>query len=722
MNDRSRIKLWSWSLGFASLYSQVFLLRESIALLRSNELVVALFFFFWLVLYAAGSGIFSRFRNLGLVQVALAFSLPFSFFWIKLLGSILQVHPGRLWDFWRIILLLLLALVPFGILAGTFFGQLCRKARSSGLKASTVYIFEALGAVLGGILSLIMVARIPPVHSFIMIGTFLGIIWIFTARTPVKITSVILTSLLMLLAMNAQSLSGVMDKLYWKGYESQSYESRYGKILVLSRQGEQYLFENGSLVAATADTVYLESLVNLCLLAHPGPERVLLVGGIYEGAVGVALQHHPRSITYLEVDPRILEVTRPFFPKVERAMNEPRVDVEYSDARFWIKKSNRNFEVIMLLLPNPQSGFMNRFYTLEFFQEIKGRLDYDGIFAFQLNVGVNYISSEEQVMVNSVREALQNVFIHVRLVQMDNGLLFFASPRSPLELDPDLLNARLEERGIRNRYLNREVLAYFLDPFRQNNLESMLIKDAREKLIVNRDFSPIAYYIGLQEWFKLTGGGVLLKKLKLLRLEHWLIFFLTVFLLVKLLNRYIFNKNLGTIVLIIVGGLGGILTELIVLYLFQALFGYLYWLVGVLTSVFMLGLVTGANLTRNKERFIFFRLWSLLWIIFVLIMLFLFKWTSLYQRLGYISGTLCFMALQLIAGTLTGMLFPLGVRWFESRFPSTVNAGGIVFGLDSLGAAMGAVLTGIIFIPLMGITGSLILWLIILILAMPIWI
>ena len=48
------------------------------------------------------------------------------------------------------------------------------------------------------------------------------------------------------------------------------------------------------------------------------------------------------------------------------------------------------YDVIIVNLPDPQTAQINRFYTLEFFQEVASKLAPQGIFSFRLSAAENY--------------------------------------------------------------------------------------------------------------------------------------------------------------------------------------------------------------------------------------------------------------------------------------------------------------------------------------------
>ncbi|MBN2543766.1 hypothetical protein JXI42_12965 [bacterium] len=601
------------------------------------------------------------------------------------------------------------------------FSNICKYAEKTGINLTPIYILDAFGAVAGGILSLFLIGSLSSSLVIVITASVVMLLLFFIIRRKSRFIVLVLAILLAGFAFRATESSRQLERLLWSGYQLESYNSKYGKIQLLQREGERYLYESGTLVASSTDTLSIEAFVHTSMLIHPDPENVLLVGGLLEGSINEVLKHNPASITYLELDPMILKIAKKHFPRAEEVLTESNVNFILADTRFWIKRTADHFDVIMLSLPNPNAGVMNRFYTREFFEEVRKKLDVDGVFTFRLSVGANYLSTQEQMMTASIMNSMKAVFVNTQIYYSESNLIIMGSDENNLDWTAEDFLDAVERRGVSTWYFRGNNLYYSLEPFRQVSAREM-IESRLPETSPNLDFSPIAYFFALQDWTKISGGGNFLQKLDDLKAFHWFLFVFMIFLLVNLLNVYIFGRKFGILVLVVVGGFGGIVTELIVLYLFQAVFGYLYWLVGFLTSVHMLGHVVGPMLYKVIKSRFSFRKWSLCWIGFVLLMLFIFNFTGLYQHLGYASGIAVFFGLQLFAGLLTGMLFPMGVRWMANNLPFTKNKGGLIYGLDCLGAGIGSFLAGLCFIPLFGVTGSIFAWLVLVVFAFPFFI
>ena len=87
------------------------------------------------------------------------------------------------------------------------------------------------------------------------------------------------------------------------------------------------------------------------------------------GTINEILKYRVKSLDYLELNPAMIEVGEMFTSNVIR---DSVVNIINRDARLYIKKQNeRKYDVVLINLPDPNSAQINRYFTLEFFEELK---------------------------------------------------------------------------------------------------------------------------------------------------------------------------------------------------------------------------------------------------------------------------------------------------------------------------------------------------------------
>jgi predicted membrane-bound spermidine synthase len=230
---------------------------------------------------------------------------------------------------------------------------------------------------------------------------------------------------------------------------------------------------------------------------------------------------------------------------------------------------------------------------------------------------------------------------------------------------------------------------------------------------LNKDFNPVLYFYHLRHWmsqFK-TGFGVLQV------------------LLLVLLCVYLVRLR-GTAFVLFASGFAGTALEIVLLLAFQVLCGSVYHQVGVIVTVFMIGLALGAVVANRmradleegragcpqpaaaarSERAPYQKQARCLRCLAVAIAgyaILLALLLPLLNRVGDASSSLVFVKaalalLTLILAVLVGMQFPLANRL---EFDGTATGASRLYTADFVGAFLGALLASTLLIPLVGVGG-----------------
>ena len=160
-------------------------------------------------------------------------------------------------------------------------------------------------------------------------------------------------------------------------------------------------------------------------------------------------------------------------------------------------------------------------------------------------------------------------------------------------------------------------------------------------------------------------------------------------------------------------GFTGMAADLIVIFAFQSLYGYVYHWIGLLITSFMAGLSLGGflmsrHLARNRrDRATLLRLELALVLFWVLLPILL---AALYGRMAHplVSTALqpILFLLNALAGFLVGAQFPLANRvWLRDR-KAQRGTTGVLYASDLVGAFLGSVLVSVVLIPVLGIVAT----------------
>jgi spermidine synthase len=375
-------------------------------------------------------------------------------------------------------------------------------------------------------------------------------------------------------------------------------------------------------------------------------------------------KYRPDRVDYVELDPLAARMQRRFGLLPD--MNG--LTVIAKDGRFYLNETSVRYDAILINLPEPETYQVNRFFTAEFFELAKTRLAPGGVLSFAIEGVENYISTTRQHKISSLANAAGACFVHVTF--LPGQRLFFLCRDRPIRTDIPLL---LENRGIDTLHIRR----YF-----DGDLTGQRIRRVNEAvdpaIPQNLDLSPRLMRLAFFGWFQRHGESPL-----------WF-----ALLLASAALFYAWRLSRPQWVLLTTGCIG-IGAEMLAIFTFQALYGYIYLKLGVLVAVFLAGMFpgawTGGRLARNRRRALMagdLVLGALLLLFFLLM-----------QRQSFGSAAWILYLFGLTVSFCCGFQFPLALALSGDDTAAASQS----FSADLVGAAMGVLVVSLALIPFLGI-------------------
>jgi spermidine synthase len=740
------------AVGFTSIIAQIVLMRELVATLYGNELLFGLVLMAWLAWVAGGAWGLARLAmrlELGTRAFAAGLILAGVLLLLQIVlvrdvRTLLGVTPGAFVDFGSMVLAVILILAPLCLLLGFLFTLGARLTIEAGGTGGQAYAWESIGAVVGGaLLSFALIRWLDPFQTALLVAS-VNLLVASGLWFSYPFRSSLLSRLLPLFALVLLSLGSFFvgrflhdATLRWQWSDlAFAADSPYGRLIIQARDGQRVFYENGLLAFETQGT-FSEEVAHFPLLAHPDPHNVLLIGGGVAGDLREILKHPVTHVTYVELDPLLIDAARAHLPPQDAVvLADPRITLIPADGRLYVKQRSRlitrqgpdsefgresaghgvdnpsgPFDVIILDLPEPSTGALNRFYTREFFAEVRAILDADGIFALGLPSAENYWSPELARRNGSVYHTLRAVFPEVLVLPGEHN--FFLASDVPLGADPNSLTERLDGRDINARWVTPDYIEYVLTTDRFAQVQRDL--EAMAGVRLNQDLIPICYYYDLMLWLsrfypnlrQVFHLGPISQGTGVLNLA-WISVPLA---LIVLLARW--QRRWAVAVAIAGIGLAGMMLQLVLLFAFQVLHGYVYAEVSLITTAFMAGLALGAAISNRLLTAWFAETSNSLsetskrrarrMLIGVQLAIGLYCGVLvLILRLSLPAPSLVFPVLALLAGMLAGMAFPLALALIPKREDSG-RATGVLYGADLVGGCLGALFGAVLLIPVFGI-------------------
>ncbi|HXY01437.1 MAG TPA: fused MFS/spermidine synthase [Candidatus Limnocylindrales bacterium] len=746
--DSSGQRLWMLPgvlalIGFTAVIAQIVLMRELMVVFNGNEMSLGIMLASWLVWTAIGSSALGRWavrtkkarRLVTLLEVMVAVTFPTAIFLVRASKAVFQTVPGELLGPGSMMLTSLLVLSAFCVVSGGLFAAASKleaqeRGNSTSTGASRVYLFEAVGSGLGGVLTSIVLIRFLRPFEIAALVSMLNVAGAasLTIRSRARLR-MILGALAVIFGLVVIPFGcGWAEKAslgrLWQGYQLvATRNSAYGNLVVTKTGGMHSLFENGLVAFNVPDIAAAEEAVHFALLEHPLPKSLLLVGGGMNGSLAQALQHASlERVDYVELDPEILALAQEYFlAEWAPVQRDPRVRVHHTDGRLFLKTTDLRFDVVIINLPDPQTAQLNRFYTQEFFQEVESKLSSTGVFSFSLRGAEDYISPELADFLRCIDTTLRGVFPEVVTIPGET-IHFLASVRPGLlTVDPAELITRLRTRDLHTSYLREYYLPYRMMPDRMKDLESQLRPKAETR--ANHDFAPVAYFFNATLWssqfaqryrrmFQSMGRvhfGALLGTLAI-----------GLFGLVagmRWLRRTENQERMSAGFCVAAMGFTLIGLEMLLLLAFQAIYGYVYQQLAILIAGIMVGMALGswagmqsvetsttANRSEKDTRWLIgLQMLAAVLPLVLCVVLQVFAAARKPPAIFLVSQII-FPLVAVVCGFVGGYQFPVASRVFFARSNGRTESPGALYALDLAGACLGALVLSSYLVPVFGFT------------------
>jgi len=739
-----QVRSWAFvSMGLTIAATQGLLIRLLLVSFSGNELSIGLILGNWMLAEALGSNLGGRFahrlknafKSFIFLQTIFAIMLLLTICACYLVRRLAGAAPGEALGFVPIFWTSLLLLAPLSAVHGAMFSVGCATYNKGATQDRTVvgqlYAYEALGAMVGGVaLTFVFIPYFNPVQiglilTVLDLATALLLLWpiahLRRLGWPVAMIGLLAcTCFYLLLSPQALALHRSLVQLRWQVYNVvYDRDSPYGNVAVTQLLGQYTFLTNGAPVLTTPlpDIATVEETVHLPLLFHPAPRRILVIGGGLGGVLHEFLKYPVESIDYAELDPLIIEAVRSFPTALtKQELQDPRLHVHSVDGRWLLNqlvrqgKAAHSYDVVLVNLPYPSTLELNRFYTAEFFQLLREVLDERGLAIFPLPGSLTYVGPGMCDLNLMLQKGLQAVFPHVYPIPGDTTL-WLASPYLPLaSVTLQGLLDTWQERSLPTRFITEEHLRVRFDPRRLTWFQDALKTD--KPIGFNRDLHPTGVLYGLAFWGEefAPSSYRLLTSISQVSLWQWCLLAVLLACITGLIYK-MQHAKCGTVVPIVVAttGFSGIVCDLMIVFVFQSLYGYMYQYVGLIIAVFMAGLALGSWTTTRGPFIVANGRRALIRSELALIA----YWAALPLMLIALSSStavllviLVLLALNALGGWLVGLQFPLSSQLHLAAQGEAGRTAGVLYAADLMGGFLGAVAVGIALLPILGTTGT----------------
>lgn len=769
------------ALGFSGQLGQTLLLRELLVVFHGTELSIGIALASWLFWVGVGSFCGARVASwtrrplfwafvMGVMMLA---GLPATILAMRFIRVWFGVVPGEALSFADIMRVGVPGMAPVCMLWGAQFVFLARLWREHpavfGLRGAVhTYVCEAVGNLMGGALfSLLLVHLLNPMVCAALAGLVLmqAMARLVTGQYRARFCLRLLTLALFASLPVFHRLDVWSHGRQWQLAEPahslslvETRPSRYGRIDVIRRNGQVAFFQSGQLVFSTAsgetrDYAFEEqeaaALAHLALVQHPSPRDVLLIGGGMRGVLREMLAHPLDSIDYVEHDPALIELARAYVPfSTRQALRDPRVQSLMTDGRLHIKTTRSRYDLVLVDVPDPVTAALNRFYTREFFDEVRRRLRPGGV----LVIGVSSTAGLRETSAANRNATLYHTLgqIFPRVLALGDRFLMLVATDRPARIsaDPEVLRRRFHERKVTGTGFSDRQFSTLLQAPTVNRINWILRHHGRcaeaahrgpaspplfppaldeqqhlardlppveARFFVNSDFRPIGYFHSLAFWSRHMRGRSAAWLDAGLRVRAWWALPLAgIVWLPGLLSGTLWRRlplagvRSALAMTVWTTGFATMATQVALLFAFQSQYGFVYEMIGLILALFMGGLALGAAACRatlrSFRKLACLQFWIAGWAVVLAL--------GLPAAAGLASSSailLLFGTMTFLSGLWNGINFPLALTCSAGIDARTDQRVGAVYGIELLGACLGALLAGVVIIPVLGIVSCFLL-------------
>ena len=712
-----------FSYGLFSIAAQTLLFREFTNTFEGNDISVGIFFGTWFLWVGLAAILVNKIQTvantlLKHIEFLLLCYLPALILQAVLIiqaRELAGVEPYELLSIRAILFLSIVINAPVSTITGMLFPLACRWIQQGEkLPVSRVYIIEAAGSLFGGLgVTVLLGSGISSATIFFILAFIvsLSVFCVQLAKARRWIWAVApVCALVCLIAGADKVLTHQMQIIKWGKLLPEealagSFQTAQAEYLYGVYHDQWVAVREGSACEVLPDESSAGRIAAIGLCQNADAERILVVGS----GLGLCYKFlelpQTQTITWAHCDNEYVQKVNRFIPP-EFKITDERLEAGAVDVRSLLTKKKQYYDIVILNLPDATSSVLNRYYTLEFYHQVKETLRPGGVLQVRIAGGENIMGTELTNLGASTKLTLEKVFSHLVLTPGEDTW-FIVSDSNNLTGNPGTLRDRFASiQGISGVYSPEALLSVYLPDRAAAALENYSNADLPKELLINLDSRPLTHLYSLLLAAKQSEAPTAIF-IKHLVLSGPLAFVIPILVFIALRIIYILKttqhggkSSFDSTFLIFSAGWLGIGVVIVLMYLYQTRYGSLYLHIGIISSVFMVGLTIGASLIRYllvSERKIQppILLFAVILVHSLILCTIAFwpaeQWTHLIFATAFILCGLC-----------TGSYFPLAAQGLADSGFETGQAGSKLEMADHLGASAGGLLTGLILVPVLG--------------------
>ena len=239
------------------------------------------------------------------------------------------------------------------------------------------------------------------------------------------------------------------------------------------------LLNDGIVMLSERDEfVYHEMIAHVPLFTHPGPSRVLIIGGGDGGTAREVLRHkNVKKCVMVEIDECVVRACKSHIPQTGDVLHgkDKRFHLIIGDGVEYVKETKDSFDVILIDSTDP-IGPATPLFGPEFYKNVHKILGEDGIVVSQGESPWHYHKIQRSLLSILHNEFPLSLMYTFNNITYCDGLWCFTYASKGVHPLRDFSEERPLRSGLKFRYYNKDIhqSSFTLPTFIKENLRGFL--------------------------------------------------------------------------------------------------------------------------------------------------------------------------------------------------------------------------------------------------------
>jgi spermidine synthase len=169
--------------------------------------------------------------------------------------------------------------------------------------------------------------------------------------------------------------------------------------------GNVMLIDGLVMVTEKDEFVYHDMIVHLPLCVNPDAKKILVIGAGDGGVVRELVKYPVNHVDMIEIDEKVCEVARKFFPTISGELDNPKVHLKFQDGVEFVKNAEDNTYDLIIIDSTDPISVGEGLFSSAFYQDCYKILKEEGILVNQSEDP--FVGPE---MVKDIHTKLSNIF------------------------------------------------------------------------------------------------------------------------------------------------------------------------------------------------------------------------------------------------------------------------------------------------------------------------